>query len=169
MFVEHVSKSPIWKETAIFILEDDAQNGADHVDAHRSTAYIAGGFVKRNFVDHTMYSTSSMLRTMKLILGMPPMTQYDAAATPMFRCFTNTADASIFNAIKPNIDLNEKNIATNKWQEISENLNFAKEDAAPDNILNNILWVAMRGENAIAPTPKRAAFIRVIAKKDDDD
>ena len=169
MFVEHLSKSPIWKETAIFIVEDDAQNGADHVDAHRSTAYVAGGFVKRNFVDHTMYSTSSMLRTMELILGMPPMTQYDAAATPMFRCFTNTANTNIFSAIKPNIDLNEKNIAVNKWQEISEKLNFTKEDAAPDDILNNILWVAVKGEMAVAPTPKRAAFIRLTAKKDDDD
>ena len=97
------------------------------------------------------------------------MTQYDAAATPMFRCFTNTANTNIFSAIKPNIDLNEKNIAVNKWQEISEKLNFTKEDAAPDDILNNILWVAVKGEMAVAPTPKRAAFIRLTAKKDDDD
>ena len=169
MFIEHLSKSTIWNETAIFILEDDAQNGADHVDAHRSTAYLAGGFVKRNFVDHTMYSTSSMLRTIELILGMPPMTQYDAAAMPMWRCFQNNSLPSNFITIKPNIDLTEKNIVINKWQEISENLNFAKEDAAPDDILNNILWVAMRGENAIVPSPRRAAFIRLTAKKDDDD
>ena len=80
MFIEHLSRSPIWDKTAVFILEDDAQNGSDHVDAHRSTAYLAGGFVKRDFTDHTFYTTSSMLRTMELILGMPPMTQYDAAA-----------------------------------------------------------------------------------------
>jgi hypothetical protein len=65
LLVEHLSKSPIWKETAVFIVEDDAQNGPDHVDAHRTTAYLAGGFVKRGFVDHTPYSTSSMLRTME--------------------------------------------------------------------------------------------------------
>jgi YVTN family beta-propeller protein len=169
MFIEHLSKSKIWNETAIFIVEDDAQNGADHVDAHRSTAYLAGGFVKRNFVDHTMYSTSSVLRTIELILGMPPMTQYDAAAMPMWRCFQNTTLPSNFVCIKPNINLAEKNIVVNKWQEISEKLNFAKEDAAPDDILNNILWVAMRGENTIVPSPKRAAFIRLTAKKDDDD
>src|SRR3989339_981193 len=75
LFVDYLSHSPIWKETAIFIIEDDAQDGPDHVDAHRTTAYVAGGFVKRNFVDHTMYSTSSMLRTMELILGLPPMSQ----------------------------------------------------------------------------------------------
>ena len=86
-FVEHLSKSSIWNESVVFILEDDAQNGPDHVDAHRSIAFVAGGFVKRGFVDHTMYSTSGILRTMELILGLKPMSQYDAAATPMWRCF----------------------------------------------------------------------------------
>src|SRR6266487_4605732 len=84
MFIDYLSKSPVWKESVVFIIEDDAQNGPDHVDAHRTTAYVAGGFVKRRFVDHTMYSTTSMLRTMELILGLPPMTQYDAAAESMW-------------------------------------------------------------------------------------
>ena len=169
MFIGHLSKSSIWKETAIFILEDDAQNGADHVDAHRSTAYIAGGFVKRNFVDHTMYSTSSMLRTMELILGMPPMTQYDAAATPMFRCFTNIANTKTFDAIKPLVDLTEKNTASNKWQEMSEKFNLAVEDAAPDKELNEVIWFAMKGDKIPFPGPKRAAFVRLNLKKDEDD
>jgi YVTN family beta-propeller protein len=169
MFIEHLAKSKIWNETAIFILEDDAQNGADHVDAHRSTAYVAGGFVKRNFVDHTMYSTSSMLRTIELILGMPPMTQYDAAAKPMWACFQELSLPSTFTTILPTIDLTEKNTASNYWQQKSEEFNFAREDAAPDDELNKILWVAMKGENSIMPSPKRAAFVRVSAKKDDDD
>jgi hypothetical protein len=88
MFVDYLSKSPVWKESVVFVLEDDAQDGPDHVDAHRSPAYIAGGFVKRHFVDHTMYSTTSMLRTIELILGLPPMSQYDASATPMWRSFS---------------------------------------------------------------------------------
>jgi hypothetical protein len=83
MFVNYLSHTKIWNECAIFIVEDDAQNGPDHVDAHRTTAYVAGGRVKNKFVDHTMYSTSSLLRTIELILGLPPMTQYDAAAEPM--------------------------------------------------------------------------------------
>ena len=87
MFVDYLSHSPIWNESVIIILEDDAQNGPDHVDAHRTTAYIAGGFVKQGYVDHTMYSTTSALRTIELILGLPPMTQYDASAEPMWRCF----------------------------------------------------------------------------------
>ncbi|MBM2842138.1 MAG: bifunctional YncE family protein/alkaline phosphatase family protein [Bacteroidetes bacterium] len=85
LFVDYLSHSPIWKHSVVFIVEDDAQNGPDHVDAHRSTAYVAGGYVKRHFIDHTMYSTSGMLRTIELILGLPPMSQYDAAAEPMWR------------------------------------------------------------------------------------
>ena len=169
MFIEYLRKSPIWNETAVFILEDDAQNGADHVDAHRSPAYVAGGFVKRNFVDHTMYSTTSVLRTIELILGMPPMTQYDAAAMPMWRCFANEALASDYTAVAPFINLNEKNIAENKWQRRSEEFNLAVEDAAPDVELNEIIWVAVKGEKIPFPGPKRAAFIKLENKKDGDD
>ena len=169
MFIEHLRRSPIWNETAVFILEDDAQNGADHVDAHRSPAYVAGGFVKRNFVDHTMYSTTSMLRTIELILGLPPMTQYDAAAMPMWRCFQNQSAASNYTAVTPFINLDEKNIAENKWQRRSEEFNLAVEDAAPDLELNEIIWVAVKGEKIRFPGPKRAAFIRLESKKDADD
>ena len=110
MFVEHLGKSAIWDESVVFIIEDDAQNGADHVDAHRSTAYIAGGSVKSNFVDHTMYSTSSMLRTIELILGMPPMSQYDAAATPMWNCFTADKKHEPFFESKTQILIFQKRI-----------------------------------------------------------
>jgi phospholipase C len=168
MFVEHLSKSPVWNETAIFILEDDAQNGADHVDAHRSTAYVAGGFVKRNFVDHTMYSTTSMLRTIELILGMPPMTQYDAAATPMWRCFTDKPAPFVFSAIVPAVNLNEKNIAVNEWQQLSETFNLAKEDAAPDIEFSKVVWHAVKGANIPFPGPRRAAFVKQGLPKDDD-
>ena len=99
LFVEYLSHSPIWNESVIIILEDDAQNGPDHVDAHRSTTYVAGGFVKQGYVDHTPYSTTSALRTIELILGLPPMTQYDAAAEPMWRCFSNTASHPPFKAL----------------------------------------------------------------------
>src|SRR6202000_1555261 len=114
-FIEHLSKSPIWKESVVFMLEDDAQNGPDHVDAHRSPVYMAGGMVKRHFVDHTMYSTTSVLRTMELILGLGPMSQYDAAATPMWNSFSVTADLTPFKALPANIDLTQKNVAWNEW------------------------------------------------------
>ncbi len=169
MFIEYLSKSPIWKETAVFVIEDDAQNGADHVDAHRSTAYIAGGFVKRGFVDHTMYSTSSMLRTIELILGMPPMSQYDAAATPMWNCFSAQPNLAAFETVHPNIDLSEKNTALNEWQQRSEKFNLAKEDAVPDLEFNIVLWHGLKGSDIIFPAPKRAAFVKLKDGKDDDD
>ena len=168
LLVDYLSKSPIWKETAIFIVEDDAQNGPDHVDAHRTTAYVAGGFVKRKFIDHTMYSTSSMLRTIELILGIPPMTQFDAAAEPMWRSFTPVANLTPFNALPSNINLNDKNVAVNKWQQKSETFNFAKEDSAPDVEFSEVIWHAVKGETVMFPGPRRAAFLKVKEEKDDD-
>jgi YVTN family beta-propeller protein len=162
LFVEYLSKSPIWEQTAIFILEDDAQNGADHVDAHRSTAYVAGGFVKRNYVDHTMYSTSSMLRTIELILGIPPMSQYDAAAEPMWRSFSNKYDATPFHSILPNVDLKSINIKADKLAMLSARMDFSKEDNVPDLLFNEILWKAIKGENKPMPAPRRSAFIKVV-------
>jgi YVTN family beta-propeller protein len=169
MFVEYLSKSPIWRETAIFIVEDDAQNGPDHVDAHRTTAYVAGGFVKRKFIDHTMYSTSSMLRTMELILGIPPMTQYDAAAEPMWRCFISTPDLTPFVSVPSNISLSDKNIAVNKWQRKSETFDFSKEDAAPDLEFSEVIWYAVKSEGVPFPGPRRSAFVKVKKEKEEDD
>jgi hypothetical protein len=169
MFVEYLSKSAIWNECAIFIIEDDAQNGADHVDAHRSTAYVAGGLVKRNYVDHTMYSTTSMLRTMELVLGIPPMSQYDAAATPMWRCFNNTPNSTAFKALPANIDLNEKNVAVNKWQQQSETFNLTKEDAVPDLEFNIVLWHGLKGDHIPFPGPKRAAFVKLHKEEEEDE
>jgi len=170
LFVEHLSKSRIWNESAVFIVEDDAQNGPDHVDAHRTTAYVAGGFVKRNFVDHTMYSTTSMLRTMELILGMPPMTQYDAAAEPMWRCFASTPNSDPFTSLPAQIDITVKNMAMNEWQRRSEKFDFSKEDAIPDMEFNLVLWHGLKGDDIPLPAPKRAAFVKINDKaKDKDD
>jgi YVTN family beta-propeller protein len=167
LFIEYLSKSPIWKESVVFIVEDDAQNGADHVDAHRSTAYIAGGMIKRNFVDHTMYSTTSMLRTIELILGLPPMSQYDAAATPMWRCFTNTPDLTPFRARPLNIDLHEKNTVFNEWQRRSEVFDLSREDAAPDVEFNIVLWHAVKGSVPF-PGPRRAAFLKTVEEEEEE-
>jgi YVTN family beta-propeller protein len=169
MFVDYLSKSPVWKESVVFILEDDAQDGPDHVDAHRSTAYIAGPYVKRNFVDHTMYSTTSMLRTIELILGIPPMSQYDAAAQPMWRCFQSTPDLSGFSAKPLQWDINEKNSVTNKWQKKSETFDFTKEDRVPDREFTEVIWKAVKGENAVVPAPRRAAFVKTSPHKEGDD
>jgi YVTN family beta-propeller protein len=169
MFIEHLSKSPVWKESVVFMLEDDAQNGPDHVDAHRSPAYIAGGFVKRNFTDHTMYTTSSMLRTIELILGMPPMTQYDAAAAPMWRCFNKQPDVTPFTSLPANVNLNDVNPGGTKLAALSKGLDFSKEDVVPDQVMNTITWKAVKGEHATMPSPVRAAFVRSVKSGDDDD
>jgi hypothetical protein len=168
LFIEYLSKSRIWNESAVFIVEDDAQSGPDHVDAHRTTAYVAGGFVKRNFVDHTMYSTSSMLRTMELILGMPPMTQYDAAAESMWRCFSSTPNSNSFTSLPAQIDITKKNVAINEWQRRSEKFDFSKEDAIPDMEFNLVLWHGIKGDNVPLPAPKRAAFVKINDDRMDD-
>ncbi|HMV46269.1 MAG TPA: beta-propeller fold lactonase family protein [Blastocatellia bacterium] len=166
--VEAVSGSErYWKDTAVFIIEDDAQNGPDHVDAHRSIAFVASAYTKRKFVDSTMYTTSGMLRTMELILGIPPMSQYDAAATPMFNSFTNKADLTPFKHRPAKTDLNEKNAPTAPRAERSAQLDFSKEDAAPDIEFNEIIWKAVRGANSQMPAPVRSAFVRAV--EDDDE
>ena len=169
LFVEYLSKSRIWNESVVFIIEDDAQNGPDHVDAHRTTAYVAGGFVKRKFVDHTMYSTSSMLRTMELILGMPPMTQYDAAAESMWRCFSSTSNPDSFSSLPARIDITQKNMAINEWQRRSEKFDFSKEDAIPDMEFNLVLWHGIKGDDVPLPAPKRAAFLKINDEQKDQD
>jgi YVTN family beta-propeller protein len=169
LFVEYLSKSPIWKESAVFIIEDDAQNGPDHVDAHRSPAWVAGGFVKRNFVDHTMYSTSSMLRTMELILGLPPMSQYDAAATPMWRCFSATADLRPFESVAAMVDLSEKNTKQTASARLSETFDFSKEDRIPDLLFSQVIWKAVKGEESVMPAPRRSAFLRVKEEEEEED
>jgi len=168
MFVDYLSHSPIWNETLIIILEDDAQNGPDHVDAHRTTAYIAGGFVKQGFVDHTMYSTSSALRTIELILGLPPMSQYDAAAEPMWRCFDKTSSHPPFNVLPNNIDLNLRNTRETAMSRLSETFNFKKEDRIPDDQFNRVIWAAVKGMESPCPAPVHAAFLSSSQDEDDD-
>lgn len=164
--IEHLSKTPIWENTVVFIVEDDAQNGPDHVDAHRTTAYLAGGYVKRHYVDHTMYSTSSMLCTIELVLGLPPMTQYDAAATPMWRCFSKMPDNAPFVSLPSNIDLSEVNLKSTKLAALAKGLNLSEIDSAPDDIMNAMVWKAVKGENAKVPVPVRAAFVKVVEKEE---
>jgi DNA-binding beta-propeller fold protein YncE len=156
MFIDYLSKTNIWEKSVVFILEDDAQNGPDHIDAHRSTAYVAGGFVKRGYIDHTPYTTTSMLRTIELIIGMKPMSQYDAAAVAMWRCFSDTTSSAGFNHVQANIDLNEKNGPGNAKSSAtlmkkSELLNLDKEDVADEGLMNEVLWKYVKGENYPMP------------------
>jgi hypothetical protein len=166
--VEAISNSPYWKESAIFVLEDDAQNGPDHVDAHRSPAFVISPFTRRGAVDSTLYTTSAMLRTMELILGLPPMSQYDAAATPMYNAFQATPVLTAFALRPARIDIKEMN-AANAWgAEASARMYLAEADLAPELELNEILWRSVRGADSPMPPPVRSAFVRGIPDDDDE-
>jgi len=168
MFVDYLSHSSVWKNSLVIIVEDDAQNGPDHVDAHRSTAYLAGGFVKQGFVDHTVYTTTSLLRTIELILGLPPMSQYDAPATPLWRCMNTVADHLPFTKRPANVDLNLKNLAQNEWQKKSQKFDFTKEDIVSDAEFNEVIWKAVKGIDSPCPATVHAAFFRPDNKLDKD-
>ena len=168
--VEAVSKSRFWSQTAIFVVQDDAQNGPDHVDAHRTVAMVASPYAARaGRVVSTMYSTAGMLRTMELILGLPPMSQFDAAATPMYDCFTATPDATPFECQEATWPLDEMNKQTAWGADASEKMDFSREDAADDLLLNEIVWKSVKGADSEMPLPRRAAFVRVHADDDDED
>jgi hypothetical protein len=168
LLLDHLSHSRVWKNCLVLIVEDDAQNGPDHVDAHRSPAFLAGGYVKKGFVDHTAYTTTSFLRTMELILGVSPMSQYDASAVPVWRSIDNTPDHPAFNVRPANIDLNLKNIALSEWQKKSELFDFTKEDNVNDADFNEVIWKAVKGLDSPCPPSVRAAFFMPVEKKDKD-
>jgi DNA-binding beta-propeller fold protein YncE len=157
--IEAISRSKFWKDTALFVIEDDAQNGSDHVDAHRTVALVISPYTKRAFVDSTMYSTSSMLRTMELILGLRPMSQFDAAAQPMYNSFQAKADLRPYEHVVPEVDLKATNKATAWGAKLSEGFDFTREDAADDLLLNEVIWRSVRGRDSPMPPPVRAAFV----------
>ncbi|MCA1686256.1 MAG: phosphoesterase, partial [Planctomycetia bacterium] len=170
--VEGLSKSRFWKETAVFVVEDDAQNGSDHVDAHRTVALVVSPYARRHAVDSTMYSTSSMLRTIELCLGLEPMSQFDAAARPMANAFTAAADLSPYNARPAGVDLDARNTASAWGAEASKRLDLAAEDRADDLIFNEIIWKSVKGAGSPMPPPVRAAFVlprRPAGGRDRDD
>jgi hypothetical protein len=160
--VETISRSRYWKDSAIFVLEDDAQNGPDHVDAHRSVALIASPWARRGAVDSTLYTTSGMLRTIELILGLPPMSQYDAAAKPMYAAFRSKPDPLPFVRRKARVSLDERNDAKAWGAKASLAMDLEEADRAPDRELNEIIWRSVRGEDSPMPPPVRAAFVRPL-------
>jgi len=154
--VEGISRSRFWKETAIFVIEDDAQNGPDHVDAHRTEGLVISPYVKRGAVDSTQYTTASMIRTMEMILKLPPMTQFDRGATPMLACFTATPDLTAWANIGPKVNLEAKNPGKGAGTTASAKLDFSGPDRADPDALNAILWHALRPGQPL-PAPVRSA------------
>jgi hypothetical protein len=158
MMIEGLSRTRFWPKTAVFVLEDDAQNGADHVDSHRSPAFVISPYVKRHSVDSTLYNTTSMLRTMEIILGLRPMTSFDAGARVMTSCFQAAPDNAPYTAEKPRIALDERNAPAAAAAPRSAKLDFSEADRIDDNELNEILWLAIKGTQP--PPPVRSYFAR---------
>jgi YVTN family beta-propeller protein len=158
MCVEAVSKSEFWKDTCFFVVEDDPQNGFDHVDAHRTVALVISPYTKRKFVDSTCYNQTGMVKTIELVLGLPPMNQLDLSATAMRNCFTATPDLTPYTAVPNQIKLDEMNPPMKKltgaalyWAQKSLELDLDEADAADEDTFNRILWHATRGYDARYP------------------
>ncbi len=156
--VEVISHSKYWPETAIFVIQDDAQNGPDHVDAHRTVGLVISPYTKRKALVSTQYTTSSMLRTIELILGLPPMSQYDAAANPMFDCFNAEADLTPYDHEEARIDLFATNSPLAYGADRSLKMDFSDYDRINDFELNEILWRAIKGSDAPLPPAVRRAI-----------
>ena len=168
--VEALSRSQFWKDTCIFAIEDDPQAGWDHVSGYRTTAYVVCPYTKRGAVVSTQYNQTSLLRTMELMLGLPPMNQLDATATPMSDCFSNVPDFTPFVAVANNVPLDQMNPDPKKISNpllrknayASARLPLDQADQCPEDQLNRILWYAMKGPSA--PYPQWA-----VSAVDDDD
>ncbi len=178
--VEACSQSRFWKEMAIFVIEDDAQNGPDHVDAHRTAALVISPYAQRRALDSTFYTTVSMLRTMELILGLPPMSQYDAAATPMYASFTSQPDFAAYKSLPARIDLTARNPENAFGARTSLRLDFSEYDLLTredEDALNRALWHSIKGADVPYPAPVRSALfgrsgrpaLSASADGDDDD
>jgi YVTN family beta-propeller protein len=156
--VEAVSKSKYWPRIAIFVIEDDAQNGPDHVDAHRTVGLVISPYVKRKHLDSTQYATVSMIRTIELILGLPPLSQYDAAARPMFESFSDRPNLEPYAAVPARIDLEAVNAPLAYGADRSAKMDFSEYDRINDFELNEILWRAVKGADAPLPPAVRRAI-----------
>jgi hypothetical protein len=157
--VDGISHSQFWKDTCIFAIEDDPQAGWDHISGYRTTAYVISPYTKRAKVVSTQYNHTSLLRTIELILGLPPMNQMDATATPMTDCFVSTPDMTPFVALTNNIPLDQMNPPAKKISDavlrkdayVSARLPLSKPDQCPEDTLNRILWHAMKGPRVPYP------------------
>jgi hypothetical protein len=154
--VEHLTNSKAWPNLAIFVLEDDAQNGPDHLDSHRAPAYVISPYTQRRAVDSTFYNTTTMLRTIELILGLPPMTPFDATSRPMTGVFQSKPDFTPYLVLPANVSLTEKNGPRGALARRGANLDLSAPDRAGDDEMNDLLWQSLRG--GTTPLPTRAAY-----------
>jgi len=174
--VEALTRTRFWRRMAIFVVEDDAQNGVDHVDGHRTVALVISPYARRGWVDSTFYSQTSMVKTIELILGLPALSLFDLIATPMHASFTSGADYTGYTAVAPEQSLFEVNppLQSLRGQARRDALDSMKmrfdvPDAAPTERLNRILWRNVRGLGAPYPGARRAAFAPLALELDDEE
>jgi DNA-binding beta-propeller fold protein YncE len=158
MIVEGLSRSRFWPSTAIFVIEDDSQNGPDHIDSHRSPAFLISPYTHTGKIDSTMYNTTSVLRTMELILHLRPMTHFDAGARPMTNAFSQQAVLTPYEVEKPRILLDARNPENSTTAARSARLDLDEADLNDDDDFNDILWLAIKGTDP--PPPVRSLFVR---------
>ncbi|MGI8640885.1 MAG: bifunctional YncE family protein/alkaline phosphatase family protein [Pyrinomonadaceae bacterium] len=158
--VEEVSNSPYWKDTAIFVLEDDAQDGPDHVDAHRSPAFVISAYNRKGTLVHDFHNTVSLIRTMEICLGLPPMNFLDANAAPI-DIFTDEPDLTAYRASLPEVAPDnlfppkKVSAAMRKFMQLTDEQNLAFADMANPRQLNEIIWFSVRGEKSPMPEISR--------------
>ena len=150
--VEAISSSKYWKQSAIFVTEDDAQNGLDHVDGHRTVGLVISPWTRRAAVDSTFYTTINMYRTIEQILGLPPTNQFDLAADPMFPVFSANPDFSPYRALQNRIPLDEMNPPLRGLRGLQRTLaqaslqmDFSEPDNVPEEMLNRVIWHSAKG------------------------
>jgi len=152
--VEAISKSRYWKESAVFVLEDDAQNGPDHVDAHRTLAQVISPYTRTGAVDSTLYSTAAMLRTIEDLVGLSPLTQFDAQATSMLGSFGDTADLTPYAAVRPAMAGDARNAASAPMAAVSARQRLDREDQIDERTFNEAIWQSVKGRGSRMPAPR---------------
>lgn len=167
--IEGLSRTAYWPEMAVFIVEDDAQDGPDHVDCHRSPALVVSPWVKRGVVDSSFYDQVAVLRTIELILGLPPMTQFDAAAMPMYTLFADRPTVTPYDALTPAQPLDEMNAHAAYGQRESMAMNWDEVDTQPWPVLNRILWHSIKGEDVPYPEVRQTRYTLAVRGDDDDE
>jgi YVTN family beta-propeller protein len=163
--VEAISHSKFWKETCIFVTEDDPQAGLDHVDGHRTVGFVISPYTKRNQVVSTYYTQINMFRTIENILGIPPLNQFDLAAVPMIDCFTDKPDFTPYNALPNNIPLDDLNPELTSlsgdalyWAKKSMEQNLDELDQIDEDVFNRIIWHSVKGYDVPYPVLKNKTF-----------
>ena len=174
--VDAISHSRFWPQSAIFVTEDDAQDGADHVDGHRSVGLVISPYTRRHVVDSNFYTIINMVRTLEQIIGLPPMNQFDQAADPMFSVFSAKPDPTPYTALKNQIPLNEMNPQISALHGLrrqmaiaSTKMNFSEPDRAPEDLLNHVIWWSVRGYDKPYPGEKTLSVPAFDTGKDNDD